>query len=128
MVSKQTQKYKLLAVLSCHIGRQNAISMAELHKAVFGGEVRDKIQDTRKIRHLITQLRKEGVPICSCTKKEESGYYLASAGSEMEDYCRRIRRRALRLLAMESKLRKLALPKLLNEIQLTLLGDRDGSN
>lgn len=113
-------KAKMLVVLSKHIGKSNSIRMADLYREVFGEEPKDNIQTTRIIRRLITELRKEGVPICSSMKSDNGGYYLANAGSELEDYLKRLRRRALRALSVEAKLRKMTLPQLIGHIQLNL--------
>ena len=121
MSDKDAQKYRLMSILSGRTGRSRAVDMGELYEAVFGETYAShKINGTRKLRQLVTELRSEGVPICSVSTKSGGGYYLASAGSELDDYCRRIRMRALKLLKMESKLRKTALPKLLHQIQLNL--------
>jgi len=115
-------KNRLLATLSRHIGRSKAIGMAALYEDVFGEGWRDKVNDTRELRRLITELRKEGVPICSVTTKEGGGYYLASAGSELEAYCSKLRTSALKKLALEAKLRNITLPELLGQLTLSLTG------
>ena len=123
MKKREEYKYRLVVELSKHVGKSNAISMVELYKRVFGKEPPDKISGTRQLRQLITKLRKEeGIPICSTTNKEGGGYYLASAGADLEEYCKRLRRRALKALAMEAKLRKMTLPQLLGQIQMNLEG------
>ena len=115
-------KNRLLATLSRHIGRSKAIGMAALYEEVFQKEWQDKINDTRKLRDLITELRREGVPICSVTTTAGGGYYLASAGSELEAYCAKLRTQALRKLALEAKLRRMTLPELLGQLTLNLTG------
>ena len=115
-------KAKLLAELSRHIGKHNAIGMGELYSRVFDKSWGHKINDTRQIRRVVTTLRNEGVPICSASDCNTGGYYLASAGSELENYCSRIRRRGLQALMMEAKIRRTALPELLGQIQLSLNG------
>lgn len=113
-------KARLLAELSRHIGAHNAIGMGELYCRVFDKVWMHKINDTRHLRTVVTLLRNEGVPICSASDKNTGGYYLASAGSELENYCSRIRRRGITALMMEAKIRKTALPELLGQIQLSL--------
>lgn len=118
---KESRKLRLMSELSGRTGKSKAVDMGELYERVFGEPYSsNKINGTRKLRQLITELRKEGVPICSVSTKDGGGYYLASAGSDLEDYCSRIRSRALKLLKMESDLRKVALPSLLHQIQLNL--------
>jgi len=115
-------KTKLLGVLTKHIGKGRSIGMAELYEQVFGKHCSNKYNDARILRSLITALRKEGIPVCSDTDKEGGGYYLASAGSELENYCMRLRIRALKILKMEAILRQKTLPELLGQITMTVGG------
>ncbi len=117
---REKLKAQMLMVLSKHIGKSNPIRMADLYKEVFKKEPKDNIQTTRIIRTLITELRKEGVPVCSSMKSSLGGYYLANAGSELDDYLNRLRNRALRALVVEANLRKMTLPQLIGQIQLKL--------
>ncbi|MEM5789268.1 MAG: hypothetical protein AAGU11_18295 [Syntrophobacteraceae bacterium] len=115
---------RLIKVLGHHPGKNRAIGAGSLYEAVFGKPWRDKIRDTRKLRELVTKLRNEGYPICSSSDSEGGGYYLASAGSELADHCRRIHARAMKLLVMEAKLRKLSLPELMGQISTALARDQ----
>jgi len=110
----------LLKEMTMHVGRSRAIGMGELYERVYGRPYRSKINGTRGLRKLVTDLRDEGVAICSIPDSGGGGYYLASAGSELDDYCKKIRSRALKMLALESKLRKTTLPLLLDQVQLNL--------
>ena len=121
------EENKLLKTLSAHHGRARAISMHALHQAVFGSPIEDKINGTRRLRKIVTGLRREGIPICSVSDKDGGGYFLASAGSDLEDHCRRLRAQALRKLAIEAKLRKMALPELLGQISVALARPDAGS-
>ena len=114
-------KFAILAVLSRHIGREKAIDMGALYSSVFGKDWQNKISDTRTLRKIITILRKEGVPICSTSAKNGGGYYIAAAGSELEDYLARLRRRSLTALWMESRIRRIGLPEMLGQMQMNLL-------
>jgi tRNA(Ile)-lysidine synthase TilS/MesJ len=118
----EKEKYIALTTMAKHIGRNNAISMVNLYTEVFGEAPKTAISGTRKIRKLINELRKEGIPICSVRVAGENGYFLASGGSDLEDYCRRLRTEALKKLQLEATLRKLTLPKLLGEIHLNVYG------
>ena len=122
---KNTNEYKakLLYVLTKHVGKPRSISMAELYREVFGEVPKNKINQTRIIRQLITDLRKEGIPICSDMDREGGGYYLASAGGELERYCMKLRTRALKLLQVEANLRRKTLPELLGQIALAMAYD-----
>lgn len=117
---------RLLEELTHHVGSHNAIGMGELYEIVFRETWANRINDTRKLRIVITELRKQGAAICSDTSRTGGGYYVASGGSsEMKDYLTRLRRRGLRALVLEAKLRKITLAELLGQMELNLLGDYD---
>ncbi len=118
-------KGKALALLTRHIGRQRAVGMGELYEAIFGRPWTNRQNDTRDVRALIDSLRREGVPIGSVNDQSGGGYYLMGAESEVADYCRRLRRQALKKLALEARLRSLSLPDLLGQIALNLRGCED---
>ena len=120
--SSDTHKVDVLMVLSRHIGKEKAIGMGELYEMVFGETWENRINDTRKLRYIITDLRSDGVPICSVSDRNGGGYFLASAGSELENYLGRIRRRALSALSMEAKIRDVALPELLGQLRFEMEG------
>jgi hypothetical protein len=111
---------RLLEVLTAHVGRENAIGMGELYEEVYGRSWRNRINDTRALRVLVTDLRERGVRICSRIGRGEGGYYLASAKSEMKDYVERLKLQALRKLARAAELEKMSLPELLGQMQLNL--------
>jgi len=125
---KDYRKLVLLGILSRHVGREKAIGMGELYEEVFDRPWRNRINDTRALRTLIQELRKEGVAICSACAYAGGGYYLAAAGSEMEDYLSRLRSRALRALALEARLRRITLPELLGQMQLNLAPEEVGTS
>jgi hypothetical protein len=123
-------KMKLVMKLTQHVGRQHAVNMAELYECIYDRPVQKLVNDTRRLRELIETVRREGVPVCSRTDSSGGGYYLASAGSELDSYCQRLRKSALKKLAVEAKLRRLGLPELLGQISLKLAqtGDVDGGS
>lgn len=118
---------RLLKILGHHPGNNRAIGAGALYEAVYGVRAKDKIRDTRKLRRLITAMRKEGYPICSSSSGEGAGYYLALDGSELDDHCKRIHARALRLLTMEARIRKISLPGLFGQISTTLAREQTES-
>jgi hypothetical protein len=113
-------KARALHELAQHIGRERPIGMGLLYSRVFERPWSHRINDTRALRQLITRMRFEGIAICSTSDHKQPGYYLAAAGTELEDYCRRFTRRALRSLAMVAKARRMSLPELLGQMQLNL--------
>jgi len=117
-------RHRLLAELTSHIGEMNAIGMPALYQAVFDRPWSDRINDTRQIRRLITTMREEGVPICSVASAP-GGYYLAAAGSELADYLRRDKFRALRILKRDAAILKISLPNYLGQLKMET---EDGKN
>jgi hypothetical protein len=118
-------RHRLLAELSGRISEPNAISMPALFEVVYGRPWHDKVNGTRDIRKLITDLRAEGVPICSSTAKDGGGYYLAAAGSELTNYLRRTERRALLILQRNAKIKKISLPNYLGQLRLEMAGGKN---
>ena len=122
-VSNEEAISKVLMILSRHVGQERSIDMGELYSRVFGESYTHKINHTRRLRTIITALRQKGIPIGSTAAKNGGGYYLVRAGSELDEYCGRLRRAALNKLALESKLRKLSLPELLGEMQFNFTAE-----
>jgi hypothetical protein len=122
MTEQQEQHYKarLLMLMPQHIGKSKTIGMGELFEAVFGEPYAHRINDTKRLRRIITSLRQEGVPICSSASRFSGGYYLASAGSELADYCGKLRRQGLRKLWLEASIRKISLAELVGQLRLDL--------
>lgn len=118
-VDTSENRHRLLAELSSHIGEVNAIGMPALYEAVFQRPWEDRINDTRNLRHLITAMRDEGVPICSVSSSN-GGYYLAAAGSEMADFLRKNEGRALRILMRNAKMKKTSLPNYLGQLKIEM--------
>jgi hypothetical protein len=114
---------RLLAELTHHVGKDQCVGMGELYELVFREQWSNRINDTRKLRTVITELRRQGIAICSDTSSSGGGYYLARQGSsEMADYLKRLRMRALKALVLEAKMRQIGLPELLGQLELELSG------
>lgn len=111
---------RLLMVLTGHVGREHAIGMDDLYTRVFHKPAGHKINSTREVRKLVTALRQKGQPIGSVSSTNGGGYYLIRAGSELDEYCSKLRQAALRKLVMEARLRKLSMPELLGQMQMNL--------
>jgi len=110
----ERMKSRLLVELTGRIGRQNRIGMGELYTKVFGRTWKHRINDTRPLRDLVEELRFDGRPIIS----DNTGYWLASSSSELVDYCRRESKKALRILAKQSRMLKKSLPEYLGQLTL----------
>ena len=124
MTPDQIQYYtsKLLKIITGHVGKTGMIGMGELYTKVFGEPWAHRINDTRRLRRIITDLRREGVPICSVAANPGGGYYLSSAGSELTEYLGKLRAQGIRKLALEAHLRRMSLAELLGQAQLELMG------
>ena len=125
-LAKQVHKARLLNELTHHVGEEHAADMGDLYRRVYQREWENKINHTRALRTLITELRQEGTPIASSSRRDGGGYYLVRSGSELTDYLNRIQHRALKILAMASRIRKIGLPELLGQMQLNLEVRDDG--
>ena len=126
--NKEVYKNRLLAEMTRHIGKARAIPMTRLYRVVFEDEHNDKINDTRKLRDLITELKRDGVPIASMRNKNAGGYYLPGTAQELTEYCDGIKREALKKLAMVARLKEMALPALLGQMELELEELYDGNS
>jgi len=104
------------------VGRSNAIGMGELFELVFGQPYEHRINSTRELRTLITNLRHRGKRICSVTATGGAGYFIAAAGSELEDYTGRLKKQGLKKLAQAARLEKISLPDLLGQSRMNLEG------
>jgi hypothetical protein len=94
------------------------VGMAELYEAVFEQPCEHAINDSRELRHLVTRMRRDGVPIISSDHAERGGYRLAQGPDDLEAFCRRFRQRGLASLAIEAALRRRSLPELLGQLAL----------
>ena len=124
MTPEERQHYesKLLKIMMSHTGKTKMIGMGELYTQVFDDPWSHRINDTRRLRSIITGLRKEGVPICSVAAQTGGGYYTSSAGSELTEYLGKLRAQGIRKLALEAHLRRMSLAELLGQAQLELMG------
>ncbi len=119
-MQKELYKGRIVTILSRHVGITRAIGMGELYSQVYGKSWKNRINDTRGMRYLITELRDEGVPVCSIVAPNGGGYYLASTSGELDNWLGRDHRKALRILAREAKIRRTTLPELLGQMHLNM--------
>lgn len=109
---------RLHQVLERHVGRDAALPIGRLVAEVTGEASAAVLE--RKARALISELRLEGVAICA---HPAHGYWLAANGVELDDCCRFLRSRALHSLAVEARMRKVALPALLDQMVIDFSKD-----
>jgi hypothetical protein len=89
--------------------------MGDLYQQVYGEKWSHKINDTRKLRNIITELRRTGAAIGSVSSRTGGGYYLMS-GSELVEWIERVKIQAIRKLGLLAKLKRKTLPELLGQI------------
>jgi hypothetical protein len=109
------ERFRALSILAKHIGRQKALAMPLFYEQVFNEHPATAISGTRKLRSLVTELRRQGEPICSTTS---GGYYLAAAGSELDDYCQSLKNQAIRKLLIVSRIKKTSFNALCMQLEL----------
>ena len=97
-------KGRLLRILYKHVGAHKACDMGSLYEQVFEEKWNHKINDSRRVRKMITQLRIEGTFICSSSSSTHGGYYIAATDGEREAYLATENRRFLKKLAMQARM------------------------
>lgn len=112
-------RLKLSMTLLRHVGPNNKIGMGELYSSVFGKPWANRINDTRKLRDLIMELRADGMPVMSdCASN--GGYWIAASASEINAWCDRTKARALSMLGRAANMKKVSLPDYLGQMRLEL--------
>jgi hypothetical protein len=118
---KLTQaRMKIQMIMMMHVGPGNKIGMGELYREVFGREYEHRINDTRQIRELITEMRSNGLPVMSDSSATRGGYWLASGSSEIQDWCNRNRYRALDILRRVATVKKISLQEYIGQLAMDL--------
>ncbi len=119
---------RLLRALDGHVGVENAIGGDALFAVVFHQVPKHRINGTRALRRLVRKLRGEGVPVMSTSSNRNPGYYLARPGTpEFEKCCEELEDRALTGLVQVSKMRRIALPVILGQMQIKFEGAQAGT-
>lgn len=98
---------ELALVMARHMGRANGISCKHLAEQCHVPE--------RHIRKLVSELRFEGTAIVG---KPETGYYVATEPEDVQEFVDFHFARARHSLAMVSKVRGMAMPELLGQLEL----------
>ena len=91
-----------------HVGATHGIGVKALAERVMLSE--------RRVRRVISDLREEGFSICGLPG---TGYFIASNAEEMNACCEFLHQRAMHSLRLEAKLRRQALPDLINQLRFT---------
>ena len=110
----------LMVILTTHIGEEKAIGMGELYERVFEKHWRNRINDTRALRSLITRMRHQGSLIGEIRSSNGGGYYLARSTHELEKFFDKRKKEALKKLYMISRMKKISLPDLLGQMRISM--------
>lgn len=116
----EAARMRLFSVMLHHVGPERKIGMGELYETVFERPWNHRINDTRQMRKLITDMRRDGLPVMSSCARTGGGYWISSSSAEMNDYCRKARTRALKTLHRLARMQKISLPEYLGQMQLEL--------
>ena len=111
-------RLKLYGVMLQHVGPEKRIGMGELFQEVFGRPWRHRINDTKVLRRLITEMRRDGQPVMSDTSTTNGGYWIAASSSEINAWCDHSKRRALSILSRISRIKRVSLPEYLGQMQI----------
>lgn len=102
--------------LNDHVGATCGISAKQLAMKVTESTQEDSHQE-RQLRLIIADLRLSGIAICG---HPGTGYYLPQNAEDINKTCAFLRSRALSSLLQESRLKKIALPELLGQMQMEM--------
>ena len=100
-------RHELLAEMAKHIGASHGVSAEYLAHALR--------VNTRHIRVLVTELRMEGAHICGTPGE---GYYMAECPEDLNTTCEWLKSRALKSLLLASRMTKVSIPDLFNQLKL----------
>ena len=100
-------KDDLAALMMHHCGKELGISAKRIAEVFNIHE--------RRVRHLVTELREEGVAICG---HPATGYYVAKTTKELEETIDFLKDRAMTSLTLASTLANIPLPDLIGQLHL----------
>ncbi len=100
----------LLAALE--IGAANGRTCRELVRKIIGCE---SAATERRVRHVVSELRKEGHHICA---HPNQGYFIAAGAEELERTCRFLFSRAMDSLEQVAAMKRVSLPDLKGQLRL----------
>lgn len=104
----------VLAVLQTCVGEAHGVTAEQLVLAITG---RRSSADQRRLRKVIEALRTAGHRICAHPSR---GYYMAATDAELDRACIFLRERAMTSLRQESAMKRVSLPDLIGQLELSL--------
>jgi len=114
----------VIEILTRHVGREKAIGMGELYERVWGKPWKHRINDTRDLRYLITDMRYRGVLIAEVRGKTGAGYYLARSEHEIRTFLDKRTAEGLKKLKMVAAMRGKSLPEFMGQLALSFTAER----
>ena len=121
------EHYRLYQHLQRHVGRINAISMADLYERFSGAQLprdakgkpdADVPALSRGMRKLIDDLRDIwGIAVMSSS---HAGYWICADKKEVADVCREFRARGLKSLTTAARLKNISLADEVRQIEIDL--------
>lgn len=113
-LTNDSDRNRLLTVLSRHIGAANGCSVRQLARAVFG-DAGDGPQ--RYVRQLIVELREAGEHVCA---HPSTGYFIAETEDELDATCTYLYRRSMTSLQQIAAMKRVSLPDLAGQLNIRL--------
>jgi len=122
-------KQRVIDELQHHKGPDNCIKMWEIFTAITGQHIIPikKTDQTRIIRTLIEQLRKEGHPIGN-KPGTYGGYFLATCDEELEGTIKNFHNRAMSSLEQEAALKRTNPSKLMQQCMIDFEEQENSNN
>lgn len=127
-VSSDRVRARVMETLSRHVGREKAIGMGELYERVYGKPWKHRINDTRELRKVITEMRFDGVLIAEDRSNTGAGYYLGRSEHEVTSFLDRRTQEALKKLKMVAAMKRKTLPEFMGQLSLSLSSDAEAKS
>lgn len=105
---------QVLTELQHHVGKANGVHVREMVRRITGQAAMSEPLE-RKVRDIVTELRKEGRPICATPS---AGYFMAETPEELDETCTFLHDRAMTSLAQVSAMKDVSLPDLRGQLRL----------
>lgn len=102
----------VMSALQRHVGADNGIRGDLLVAEILGYS---DAYSERRLRVIITELRREGKRICAHPK---TGYHLAETAAELDSTCEFLHDRAMASLAQIAAMKRVGLPDLRGQLKL----------
>jgi hypothetical protein len=118
MLDRAQYREVVIDILSRHVGPDNPVTMYAIFTEALNTPVipNKKVDQTRPLRSIIKQLRREGYAIAY----NNHGYYLATAEEHIEHTAAVFHKRALASLSQERSLKRCTTRDLLQQYELEL--------